>query len=73
MPFAFHDLISFPPKPAKTNSFVILLCLTPDDFTHQGRASGWERVNWGPLGSEGLNAAIFGDMEALLCDKCDNL
>ena len=33
-----------PPKLAKTNSFVILLCLTPDDFTCQGRASGWERV-----------------------------
>ena len=24
--------------------FVILLCITPDDFTHQGRASGRERV-----------------------------
>ena len=29
--------------------FVILLCLTPDDVTHQGRASGWERVNWANL------------------------
>ena len=29
---------------AKTGPFVILLCLTPDDFTRQGRASGWERV-----------------------------
>ena len=27
----------FPPKPAKTGPFIILLCLTPDDFTHQGR------------------------------------
>ena len=25
--------------------FVILLCLTPDYFARQGRASGWERVN----------------------------
>ena len=32
------------PRPAKTVPFVILLCLTPDDFTRQGRASGWERV-----------------------------
>ena len=35
-----------PPSPAKTAPFVILLWLTPDDFTHRGRASGWERVNW---------------------------
>ena len=34
----------FPPRPAKTGPFIILLCLTPDDFTHQRRASGWERV-----------------------------
>ena len=26
----------------QTVSFVILLCLTLDDFTHQWRASGWE-------------------------------
>ena len=26
--------------------FVVLLCLTPDDFTRQWRASGWERVKW---------------------------
>ena len=32
------------PRPAKTVPFVILLCLTPDDFTCQWRASGWERV-----------------------------
>ena len=30
----------FPPR----RSFVILLCLMPGDFTHQGEASGWERV-----------------------------
>ena len=24
-------------------------CLTPDDFTRQWRASGWERVNWAYL------------------------
>ena len=35
----------FSSRPAKTFPFVILLCLTPDDFTHQGIASGWERVN----------------------------
>ena len=34
-----------PPRPAKTIHFVILLCLTPYDFTRQGRASGWERIN----------------------------
>ena len=27
-----------PPRPAKLGSFVILLCLTPNDFTRQGRA-----------------------------------
>ena len=32
-------------RPVKTVPFVILLCLMPDDFTHQWRASGWERVN----------------------------
>ena len=35
---------SFSPRLAKTVPFVILLCLTPYDFTCQGRASGWERV-----------------------------
>ena len=35
----------FPPRAAKSGHFVILLCLTPDDFTRQQRASGWERVN----------------------------
>ena len=29
--------------------FVILLYLTPDKFTSQGRASRWERVNWAYL------------------------
>ena len=33
------------PRLAKTVPFVILLCLTPDHFTRQWRASGWERVN----------------------------
>ena len=28
----------FTPRLAKTTPFVILLCLMPDDFTHQGRA-----------------------------------
>ena len=27
----------FPPRPAKTDPFVILLCLAPNDFTRQGR------------------------------------
>ena len=36
----------FPPRPAKTSPFTILLCLMPDDCTHQGRASAWELVNW---------------------------
>ena len=31
-----------PPRPAKTSPFIILLCLMPDYFTSQGRASGWE-------------------------------
>ena len=35
----------FSPTPAKTIPFVVSLCLTPDDFTRQGRASGWEMVN----------------------------
>ena len=30
------------------NNFVILLCLMPGDFTCQGRASEWERVNFNP-------------------------
>ena len=34
------------PKLAKTVPFVILLCLTPDDLTCQGRASGWEMVKY---------------------------
>ena len=34
----------FPPRVAKSSHFVSLLCLTPDDFTRQGRAPGWERV-----------------------------
>ena len=36
----------FPPGLAKTKPFIILLCLMPNNFTHQWRASGWERVNW---------------------------
>ena len=35
----------FPPKAAKSRHFVILLCVTPDDFTRQRRATGWESVN----------------------------
>ena len=36
-------------RPGQTVPFVILLCLMPDDFTCQWRASGWERVNWAYL------------------------
>ena len=36
------------PRPAKTVPFVSLLCLTLCNFTRQGRASGWERVNAHP-------------------------
>ena len=35
----------FSPRPAQTVFFVILLYLTPDYFTRQGRASGRGRVN----------------------------
>ena len=35
----------FSPSLTQTGHFIILLRLTPDDFTRQGRASGWERVN----------------------------
>ena len=35
----------FSPRPAQTGPFIILLSLTPDNFTPQGRACGWERVN----------------------------
>ena len=35
----------FSPRLAKTIHFVSLLCLTLYNFTRQGRASGWERVN----------------------------
>ena len=34
----------FPPRPA-----IILLCIMQENFTHQGRASGWERVSWAYL------------------------
>ena len=37
-------LNSFFPRPAKASPFVILLCLMPDNFICQGRASVWERV-----------------------------
>ena len=37
----------FSPRPVKTVPFVSLLCLTLYDFMHQGRSSGWERVNAG--------------------------
>ena len=30
-------------QPTKNTPFVILLCLTPDDFARQGRVSRWER------------------------------
>ena len=45
--FSEDDLRSlnhFPPRPTQTIPFVILLWLNPNDFTRQGRASEWERV-----------------------------
>ena len=36
----------FPPTPAKTTPFVILLCLMPDDFTRQERASRRENMKY---------------------------
>ena len=41
--------ILFPFETGQNLPFVILLCLTPDELTRQGRASGWERVNWAYL------------------------
>ena len=40
----YQDLSNdpIPPRPAKSDSLVILHCLMSDDFTRQGRASGWE-------------------------------
>ena len=32
-------------KPPETVPFSILLCLTPDDFTCQGKSPEWQRVN----------------------------
>ena len=40
---------TFPPRPAQTMPpyyFYSRLSTVPDNFTYQGRASGWERVNW---------------------------
>ena len=34
----------FTPRPA--SPFVVLLCLTSDDFTCQGKAFAWGRVIW---------------------------
>ena len=34
----------FPPRPAKTGSSIILLCLMPDNFNNQRRGSGLEMV-----------------------------
>ena len=36
-------------RPTKTGPFVTLLSLPPYNFTHQARASGWERVNTLPF------------------------
>ena len=47
----------FPPRAAKSGHFVILLCLTPDDFTRQRRAPGWERVKWSTM-TAGLECYI---------------
>ena len=43
-PICPSSSLTFPlGKPTKTVPFVIWLCLTPDDFTRQRRALGWER------------------------------
>ena len=34
----------FSPRPAQTSPFIIVLCLMPNYFTRQGRASRYERV-----------------------------
>ena len=34
-----------PDQPKPSPLLLFLLCLTPDDFTHQWRATGWEKVN----------------------------
>ena len=39
----------FSPRPTKTSPFIILFCLMPNNFTHQGKACWWERVNWAYL------------------------
>ena len=46
LPQVFSVLNPVPPRAAKSGHFVILLCLTPDDFARQRKASGWERVNY---------------------------
>ena len=54
----------FPPRAAKIGHFVILLCLTPDNFTRRRRASGWERVK-----SEKLFCFIIDSEEEETLDK----
>ena len=44
-PICPSSSLTFPlPVRPKPPPYVILLCLMSDDFTRQGRASGWERV-----------------------------
>ena len=45
--FTLSKTILLVKGPVKTVPFVSLLCLTLYDFMHQGRSSGWERVNAG--------------------------
>ena len=47
----------FPPRQAKSTFFVILLCLTPDDFTHWRRATELERIK--PSLNPNISPAIF--------------
>ena len=47
------------PRPAKTVPFIVLLSLTPDNITRQGRASGWERVNFHLLTSGNAKHCIY--------------
>ena len=57
----------FTPRPAKTDPFSILICLTPDNFTCQWRASGWERLTR-PIGLS-LFLNPFSPLDLLTCRR----
>ena len=39
----------FPLRLVKTGLFINLFCLMPDEFTCQGKVTGWEMVNWAKI------------------------